>query len=530
VLRDIPPPPPAMPALPELAPLDAAAPAAKAPAVSFVLREFHVKGATALQPERITQLTDPYMGKPMGEAELGALVGALRKAYDDLGLGLTAVGFPTQDVSQGVLNIDVVEPKLGRIQIPTGTDAPVTAQRVQGLLALFCLKTGAPLNTRALERVMFALNDTPGVQAKASLSPAGDEGVYNLSIQAQPRRAWDAVLAGDNHGIGDAGRWRTMGMLRLNNPLGIGDNLDVQAMLSNTRDVKVGRVAYELPVGYTPARLSLAYAKVVYSLGGQFESYDAHGVARVVESNLTYPLIRSRTRTLMARLGGEAKSLTDELGAFDSRRDKRILGAVAALNYESRDGLLGGGFTGASAQFHWGHLRFKSTDQQAEDAALGDYGMAGRFGKVELQYARLQALDRTVSLYGSVRQQLASRNLDPAEKIGLGGPRGVRAYPTTEGASDEATLLTGELRYWIDPNCTVFALYDWAKGRRVRNVPATELPSNDIFLRGAGVGLALSYPQWATIKATLAWRGKQRAETDTGHDQPRLYLQAHHTF
>lgn len=521
---------PSMPALPALAPLEAGGSTEAAPAVSFVLRDFKVRGNTTLTPYQLANVAEPYIGKTLNDQGLSRLVGALKQRYLDQGLALVSVGFPSQDVSKGVLTIEVVEPKLARIQVPMGADAPITEQRVLGLLSFFDLKSGRVLNTGSLERVMFALNDTPGVQAKAALSPAGDEGVYNLSIQVQPRRWWDASIAEDNQGVSYAGRWRTTGLARLNNPLGIGDNLDLQLLRSNSGGVSVGRLAYELPVFYTPARLSVAFARVSYGLAGSFSDLEANGTARVAEANLTYPLIRSRSRTLMARVGAESKNLTDRLDAYELRGDKRVLAGVAALNYESRDNVWGGGFNGASVQFNWGHLRFKTLADRQYDASFGEYNTAGRFEKVALQYSRLQAVAPRVSLYASASQQLASRNLDAAEKMSLGGPRGVRAYPTAEGASDEALLVSSELRYWINRNWTVFALYDWAKGERQREVLPADVERNKILLRGAGLGVVASYPEWVTLKATVAWRGKRRAETESSNDKPRLYLQAQHTF
>ena len=535
LLRDLPTTEPKMPALSEPAPLADTVATDKAPAVSFVLKEFKVSGATVLSPQQIAALAEPYAGKPVNEQQVAALVAALRKRYEDKGYTLVSIGFPSQD--NGVLSVNVIEPRLGRVQIPLGADAPVSEARIKGLMAFFSVKTSGLLNTLSLERVMFALNDTPGVAAKASLSPSGEEGVYNLGIQVQPRRSWDASVQLDNQGMDDAGRWRTTGLTRWNNPLGIGDNLDFQGLLSDSGGVKVGRLAYELPVLYTPARLSVAYAKLGYGLGGDLSSYGAHGTARVFETNLTYPLLRSRSRTLMARLGAESKNLTDKVDAFEgvdgfaSRGDKRILAILGGLTYESRDTWAGGGFNSASAQLHWGHLRFKDAEGQAWDANLGSASTAGRFAKAELQYSRLQSISRTVSLYVNFSQQLASSNLDPAEKMTLGGPKGVRAYSPTEGASDEASLVTSELRYWIDSNWTVFALYDWGKGRRIRDIDAMQSAgNNDIQLHGAGLGVAATYPDWATIKATVAWRGPRRGETDTSNDKPRLYVQAQHSF
>lgn len=531
VLRDDASTPQTMPALPQAGGADAGARPDNVPAVSFVLRSVELRGATALTPSQIELLAQPYVGKTMNEADLAAFMAALRKRYEDKGLGLASIGYPTQDLAQGVLKVDVLEPRLARIQLPTTPDAPVSEARVRGLLSLYNIETGGLLDTLSLERVMFALNDSPGVQAKATLAPTGDEGVYNLAIQTTPQRGWDASLVLDNQGAGSTGRVRLTGVGRLNNPLGMGDNLDVQTLISNGGHVRVGRIAYELPVAYTPARLSVAYAKVKYAVRGDFADIDPYGTARVAEANLSYPLIRSRTRTLMARVGAESKNLTDQLGAFELRGDKRILAGTAGLNYESRDTFLGGGFNGASANFHWGHLKFKTEADAEFDAAAGeDYRTAGRFGRVELQYSRLQNVVKNTALYVSASQQLASRNLDSAEKMTLGGSRGVRAYPTAEGASDEASLLNSELRFWLNRNWTVFALYDWAKGRRTRDVAQGNDVGNDVFLHGAGMGLVASYPDWATVKATVAWRGKQPALTDSGNSKVRLFVQAQHTF
>jgi hemolysin activation/secretion protein len=525
---------PTMPALPPQAPAGEAQgqQAAQAPAVRFVLREFHLRGNTVLTPFQIANVTDPYMGKPMDEKALGALLAAVRMRYQDKGYSLVSLGFPSQDVGQGKLTIDVVEPKLAKVQIVQGADAPVTRERVQGLMSFFGLREGAVLSTASLERVMFALNDTPGVGAKAALSPAGDEGVYNVSIQTAAKRAWDASITVDNQGSRSAGRWRVSGLARLNNPLGIGDNLDVQGLLTSGAAVKVGRVAYELPVAYTPARLSVAYAEVAYDIGGEFADLQPFGSARVIETNLSYPLLRSRTRTLMARIGAEQKNLRDEYAATSllPREDKRIHGVSAGLNYESRDNFLGGGFNGASAVFRWGQLKLESEQARLQDEAQGELATGGRFGKAEVQYSRLQAVVPRLTAYASISQQHATRNLDPAEKMTLGGPRGVRAYPTAEGPSDEATLLNTELRFWLNRHVTVFALYDWAKGYKSREVEWFNDATNEFYRRGSGLGVVANYPGWGSLKATVAWRGKERSDSDSNNDKVRLFLQAQHAF
>lgn len=525
---------PAAPALPSVPPPpEATVPEADvaAPGLRFVLKRFALKGSTALPEAQTQALAAPYIGQSMGDRELTALIASLRRAYADIGLRLVAIGFPTQDVSQGTLAIEVIEPRLARVQAPLGPEAPLSDTRLQGLIAWNGLRSGALLDMRALDQLMFTLNDLPGVQARAALTPSGDEGSYNLAIQLKARRAWDATVGVDNHGSNYAGRWRATALARWNNPLGVGDNLDLQTLLSSGGGVQVGRISYELPVMATPARWSLAYANVSYTLGGRFQALEAHGTAKVWETALSYPLRRTRSQTLLGRVAFENKALVDRIDLDGSRSDKRIRLATAGLSFEGRDAFAGGGFTGASVQLRWGRLGIATPLVREADAAQGELATQGSFGKAEVQLSRLQSIGRRWSWYLALNQQLSSRNLDSAEKMALGGAHGVRAYPTAEGASDEARLYSTELRYWVNPNWTVFGLYDLAQGRRSRDLGTGVIDEgNEAFLRGYGLGLSVSYPQWVTLKATLAWRNGDRPLTESRPGKSRVLVQALHTF
>ena len=98
-----------------------------------------------------------------------------------------------------------------------------------------------------------------------------------------------------------------------------------------------------------------------------------------------------------------------------------------------------------------------------------------------------QPYAQSVLLYAGLTGQWASKNLDGAEKLTLGGARAVRAYPTAEAPSDEGVIVSTELRYFVNPSWTVFGLYDWAKARlRKRH---DEGADKTRFLDGAGIGV-----------------------------------------
>ncbi|MEY4766041.1 MAG: hypothetical protein RI907_2714 [Pseudomonadota bacterium] len=485
----------------------------------FTFQRLAVKGVGSLSAEQLAQLSAPHVGKTIGEAELGAMLQGLRQMLDAAGQPLAQIGLPRIDLAQGEVTVPVVEATLGRVTVPTGADSPVTEERVRGLLAWFKVEEGQRLNVQALDRVLFALNDMPGVQAKGKLVPTGDEGAYNLTIQTASRRSWDASVSADNNGLGPVGRVRLGATGRLNNPFGLGDNLDVQALVSDTGGVKLARAGYELPLGYTPARVAFAASTLAYDLGGQFDTLGASGTANLVEASVSYPVIRTRGRTLLARVGLDQKRFSDKLELYGGETTERKLqGLNASVNWESRDSWGGGGFWGAGGTLRLGHLSYGNTP-------LGTLVEAGNYRKLEAQVSRLQALFDPLSLFVSASFQQASRTLDPAEKVGLGGARGVRAYAQSEAPADDARLVSAELRWWVSPTVTVFALTDWAHGRLDHNTAG-----RSVTLRGSGLGLSASVYDWFTVRGTLAWRHSGAGAADPGHDKPRLAVQLQHSF
>ena len=494
----------------------------------FLLKEVRFSPTRAIDAAELQAIAAPYLNRSVDPNDLGALSAALQQRYQDRGLALAAIAFPSQDVSAGILDVAIVEPRLGRITIVQGGEPAISEARALGLLAYAGLAPGASLDLRRLDRAMFSLNDLPGVGAKATLTPAGDEGVFDIVIETEARRAWDLALDLDNHGARSTGAWRAGGLARWNNPLHIGDNLDLRVLGATHHGLTLGRLAYEAPVGYTPWRASLGVSRIDYQLSGSFAALDAKGVAVVSDAAVSYPLIRSRTRNLIVRLGVENKDLQDRFDALAIRTDKRIRDGVAGASFEDRDSLLGGGFTGASAQLETGALRIDTDNVRAEDAALGGQATQGHFSKMNLQLSRLQTISERVLVYVGATGQWASKNLDGAEKLTLGGATAVRAYPAAEAPSDQGIVVNAELRYFIDPSWTVFALYDWGKGKlRKRPDPLAE---NTRIIDGSGIGVYFSDPRIFTLKASLAWRGRERPQSESGNDSPRFYVQVQRPF
>jgi hemolysin activation/secretion protein len=515
-------------AMAQAVPLPPAASAAAPDTAPFLLREIRLPRTVAVPEDEIFAVVAAYLRRSVGPAETSAIAAKIRQLYDARGLALVSIGLTVQDLSSGALEVAIVEPRIARVQIDVGAQPPISEARARNVLDNLGLRANEPLNLNRLDRAMFTLNDWPGVKARATLAPTGDDGLYTVLVAVEAGSRFDGSIDYDNHGSESSGRHRLGGLLRWNNPLGIGDNLDIRALVSNARRVTVGRLAYELPVGATPWRAGAGYSRVTYELGGNFAVLDAVGSADIVDVSLSYPLLRAREHNLTGRVALESKRLEDRFDAVALRSNKHIDDLQGGLSFEVRDGWLGGGFSGGSLGLQVGRLVIDTERDNALDAGLGESATQGSFAKINLQLTRLQAITRTLSGFVGVAGQWASKNLDNAEKLTLGGAKGVRAYPGSEAPSDQGVLLNAELRWWIDPAWTLYGFYDWAYGDlQKRPLPGAE---NRRILRGAGAGVQFTKPDLLSFKASLARRGSEPVLSEPGNDRSQFLIQAQKPF
>src|SRR5882724_1652205 len=487
--------------------------AASAPRSSFVLNEVQFSRTTAVSGAELQQLVKPFLNRPIEATDLSLIAASIRRRYDERGLGLAGVGFPNQDLSKGVLQIAIVEPRIARVEVVSTTGAPLTPERTNRVLQREGVVVGAPMGVLGLDRAMFTLNDWPGVSAKATLMPAGDEGSYNVTVQTERRRAWDASIDADNYGSKATGRYRLGTLLRWNNPSGSGDNLDLRVQESSHNGTTVGRLGYEVPVAASPWRFGVGLARVNYELGEQFAGLGATGSANVFDASLSYPFIRSRERNLIGRLAVTSKALTDDLTASD----KHVRSAEFVVSFEARDTWFGGAFNGGTLGLQFGRLSDDTSPAPLDPSSVGN------FTKFNLRLTRLQALTRTLSLFVGVAGQRSSQNLDNAEKFSLGGADGVRAYPSGEASVDEGVLLNSELRLYVNPQWSGFVFFDCGTGH-VRKAPVTS-DDGARHLHGSGLGFQYAGSYGLTAKASLGVRGDDAGLQEPEHSRTRLLLQ-----
>lgn len=486
----------------------------------FAVNGFRIEGAVAFAPELLADLLQDLLGPERSLATLDQAAARITRFYREHGFLLARAYLPAQRLDQGQVRLLVLEGRLGEIRLDNTSrmDSAVLRQRLDRV------GLGLPLVGTRVERELLLINDLPGVAVRSALTPGNSVGSTDLEVQVADERQVVGEVSLDNHGNRYTGATHANAALALNNPLGIGDQMQFNAISAGS-GFNYGRLAYQLPLGASGATVNLSYAAMAYRVGAEFSRLDASGSARLGTVVLAYPLVRSRRLNVGLQLRLETKRFEDRVGLIDSRRNKRIDAATPTLTVDSADGWLGGGQSRALLGVTLGRLHL---DQAAADDDQIGHRTAGRFAHGSLQATRVQALGSQWEGLLQLSGQYAAGNLDSAQKFSMGGPYAVRAYPSGEAPADDALMLNVEVRRALGPQGQAFVFADAARGR-LNHTPLAADGANLRNLSGIGLGARWNLPRGFRAQATLAWRTGSAASAEPDK-LPRFWLQLANSF
>lgn len=489
------------------------APVATPPGPKVRVHSLRVIGQTIFPEAELIAATSFSSDSELDLAGLQALAARITGFYNRHGYFLAQAYVPEQNIQGGNVTIAVVEGRFGKIGLDNHTN--LSDHVANGVLAN--LKAGDIVATAPLERRLLLLSDIPGVSVRSTLSPGTAVGTSDLLVDLAPTHRVSGSIEADNAGNRYTGAVRAGGTVNINDPTGHGDLLSLR-MLTSFTGLAYGRASYQALVGKTT--VGIAYAHIYYSLGKEFASLDATGNGDVASLYASYPLIRSHDSNLYLQGGVDAKWFQDRLGFIPADSHRRTQVATIGLSGDEHDQLGGGGWSVYSASVSAGNLDLRSPTDRAADA-LGARSNGG-FGKAQGSVARLQRVSGPLSLYGSVRGQVAFHNLDISEKMELGGAYGVRAYPEGEAYGDQGYVATAEARLLlrdlvpVPGDLQLFALIDTGEVDYVRN-PFVD-GSNHATRSGYGGGISWAAPAGFVLKGTYAHRlGDTRATSAPDH-------------
>ncbi len=486
------------------------------------VNDFRLEGQTLLTADVLHAALAGFKGRDLSLTQLQEAAWVLVQTYRSAGWLVHAV-VPPQEIEGGIVTLRVIEARLGKVRIdfPPGR----LPRELIEAMAQAHLPAGQPVNLQQVDRLLLVLGDMPGLAASASFAEGAVPGSTDVLVKLGKEKAVQASVMVDNFGGVSTGRDRLSAYITLNNPMGLGDALQLQGVRS--QGTEYGRVAWTLPVGVQGSRAGLHATSMNYHLVGSFAPLQARGSAQSWGFDLSVPMVRQPDRNLSAQFTTDRKHFNNLSGGSAgtdpvtvSRYQLDVLRAGLVGNW--LDQLFTPAQNALSLQSSWGEVDLSQSPNAQADASGAR--TAGWFRKVNLNYNREQRLGGQTSAYLQAGAQWANRNLDSSERIYLGGASGVRAYPSNEAGGSTGTTATLGLRHRLDAAFSLNAFVD--RGRIhvyhdnvAANGSALALV-NGQSLQGRGLALVWRSPQGHELSATWSRRHGRNpgANTTTGAD------------
>lgn len=405
------------------------------------------------------RLLEPMLGRPLSRRLIAEVQGKVVAAYRAAGFPFLSVSTPVQDITDGVLQVRLIEFHLQAERTPGVSDRD--GRYIQSRIRQ---KTGDPIDANVLSQDLDWLDRYPFRSSQAVFSPGTDFGGTVLNLQTQTGRPFTVYAGYADSGSPLTGTDRYFvggqaGLPWLHDAyLAYQGTTSDDALFAERRpfhgvdDPRYVSHGARLVVPTFPRQAieaSLSYVRTTQGV------QDFTIRQNIVEATLAY---RSALSNLWRALPGELA-----IGVEATRQHTRTLfgdDEVAGSNLDDAHVTFAYaqqvsdrfGRTEGEVKLHVspGGVNDHNTDF-AFAFASQDRVTEARFGYLTANLQRLTRLPPIAGLRGwtfgtTVIAQYSPRALPLVDAIGLGGDSLVRGYTLDDGAFDSAVIIRNELR------------------------------------------------------------------------------------
>jgi hemolysin activation/secretion protein len=487
-----------------------------------------------LERSQFARLAASYLEQPMDETRMRELQREIILYYRQHDRPLVDVLYPEQDVSNGMLQIIVIEGRLKEVRVQDKRGNPYTNgwTGVKFVHDSVHLRTNDVIFESRVTKDVDWLNRNPFRTVEAVYEPDKREyGKTSLLLRVDEQRQWSADFGYEDSGSTITSEDRLIAGFTWGKAFGLEDN---QFRYAFTFDpsfdlLRVHSASYYLPLPWRHGlRFSGYYLDVKGDLGG---GSTLSGSAYQASVRYEVPLPSIGKFQHEASVGLDFKRSENNLFFNEVsfvNTPAEIFQAAAGYSAVLPDAW---GQTSLSIQGYYspGGVTEKNSDEA--------FNLARPLAKASYVYGRF-SLERVTQLPVGftwiIRAigQLADGNLLPSEQLGMGGYATVRGYEEREGNGDQGYFISNELRTpalnlshlftknaLFDDKVQLLGFWDYGEIRNV-NLLSSERP--EYHFSSIGPGMRYSLSKHFSLRFDYGWQLH-----DSGLSPVRQHSRAH---
>jgi len=404
----------------------------------FYIREYRVEGAKRLKNLEVEAAVYPFLGpgRTPDDVELARV--ALEKVYHDKGFQTVSVLVPQQDPRRGVIRLEVVEGKVGRLRVNGARFfLPSRIKREAPSLA-----EGKVPDMNQVSKDIIGLNRLADRRVTPVLRPGVEPGTVDIDLNVEDKLPLHGSLELNNRYSPDTTALRLNGSLSYGNLFQKGHTggLSFQIAPENLDDAMVFS-------GYYLARVSDGVSLMIQgtkqnsnvsTLGGAAVG----GRGEILGLRALYDLPTTAKFYQSCSIGIDYKNFGEDIVTGDTTTSSPIEYYPFCVNYGAT-WLAENRFTEFNTSLNF-HLRGMGSG--AQDYANKRYNADGNYVYIRSDLSHTRDLKGGSQLFGKIQGQLASQPLINSEQIAGGGLDTARGYLEATALGDNGIFGTAEFR------------------------------------------------------------------------------------
>jgi hemolysin activation/secretion protein len=466
--------------------------------VHFDINRFDIHGNTLLPQQSIDSLVAPFTGKHRDFSDVMGALEALENAYHARGYQLVRIDLPEQELDQGVIRLNVVQIKIGRVKIEGNkyfTDANIRH-------SLPDLNQWEVPNMTDISKSLKLGNENPSKKTIMTMQTGAEDDTVDATLAVTDESTWTTSANFDNTGNKQTGKTHAGVVLQNANMFGMDDVLSLQytTTVEKPSQVKVYGAGYHMPL---------------YSLGDSMDFFANY--SSVDSGTLTVGSVSTGTLDVAVTGNGAmyGARYNHNLATSGSYESKLVYG-IDYKAYKSSEMIFGTDF-GNSITVHPVSVTYQGTSSQDKRTLSGSVALlhnipgGSRGGQSDFTAARAGAADdyNVLHFSGSAVQELpgawqvraivngqyTADALVSGEQFGAGGASSVRGFDEREVSNDSGVvgnleLYTPTLCQNANWQCRLLTFYDTAYTKHNHGLPGEP---TQISISSIGVGMRLAY-------------------------------------
>ncbi len=449
-----------------------------------LLKGVSFSGNSILSSDELMHAAQPYVGQPLTKSKLANLKYDLTNEFYKRGYILVKVITPPQNITNGVLQVEIHEAKIGEVHIVNNSklkDSVVNALAKR-------IASNSVFQERDAETVISDIDDLENIEASVTLKPGKKFKTTDVVLTVADAEEDTQKLVLDTYGSELTGKHVATGFLKKSNAFGLGETIKGTVRKSDG-NLWSSTLGFSVPLQINNLMLEGTYVHSENEIGDRLAALDSEGKSDIFNIAVSSNILNTRDYTAQVRAGFEARNHESTLGASKTTDTKDAVRQVFVESSFLKSNVDSVYFV--STKLIKGVDLLGESDRNRLTFANG--GFASRAGaNPEAWILKPTALSEfKIAENGSLRLfatgQLSSNVLLSSDLFVLGGYGSVRGFEPAYETGEEGYSFTVEYNheFFLNPEWTV-AVGPFLDGGAVYNDLNVGLNDSHIYSTGVG--------------------------------------------